>query len=52
MPQLFASKKQEGGPIERADNTRVQKPIPGVISPDSEVRTYDNIPVRVSKHYP
>jgi hypothetical protein len=23
MPQLFASKKQEGGPIERADNTRV-----------------------------
>ncbi len=23
-----------------------------MISPDSEVRTYDNIPVRVSKHYP
>ena len=43
---------QTGGLIEKADNTRVQKPIPGVISPDSEVRTYDNIPVRVSKHYP
>lgn len=48
---LVAS-KQEGGLIERSDNTRVQKPIPGMISPDSEVRTYDNIPVRVSKHYP
>ena len=23
-----------------------------MISPDSEVRTYDNLPVRVSKHYP
>ena len=42
----------KGGIVERADNTRVQKPIPGIIPVDSEIRTYDNIPVRVSKHYP
>ena len=40
------------GGIQPVDNTRVQKPIPGVIPVNSEVRTYDNIPVRVSKHYP
>ena len=52
IPPLVASKQQEGGTIERTDNTRVQKPIPGIIPVNSEVRTYDNIPVRVSKHYP
>lgn len=46
------TKHQEGGPVERADNTRVQKPISGVIPKDSEVRTYDGIPVRVNKNYP
>lgn len=40
------------GSVEKSDNTRVQKPIPGIISPDSEVRIYDNIPVRVNKYYP
>ena len=48
---LVAS-KQEGGPVERADNTKVQKPLPGIIPVNSEVRTYDNIPVRVKKGYP
>lgn len=46
------AKHQSGGLIERSDNTRVQKPIPGVIPVNSEVRTYDNIPVRVKKGYP
>lgn len=43
---------QVGGPIEKADNTRVQKPIPGVIPKDSYIRTYDTVPTRVDKGYP
>lgn len=40
------------GGIQPSDNTRVQKPIPGIIDPSSKVRSYDNFPFRVSENYP
>ena len=43
---------QEGGNVEKSDNTKVQKPIPGIIDKNSEVRTYDGYPLRVNKNYP
>lgn len=45
------NKFQIGGEVKQ-DNTKVQKPIPGIIRKDTRIGMYDNIPVRVDNNYP